>query len=168
MVNSERRISLMRAAVAPPGEARADWQIFAGVAARMGFHGFDWADAAAVYDEFAALTAGRPCDQSGVSHARLENGSLQWPVRSFDHPGTERLYTDGRYFTETGEPVLKPALPGPRRRPARRGLPADPQHRPDRLAVAHDDPHRQVGGAARERARAVPRGPSGGRTPRTG
>ena len=69
MVNSERRITLMRAAVEPPGEARADWQIFAGVAARMGFHGFDWADAAAVYDEFAALTAGRPCDQSGVSHS---------------------------------------------------------------------------------------------------
>ena len=66
MVNSERRITLMRAAISPPGLARADWEIFADAAQRMGFDGFDWPDAAAVYDEFAALTKGRPCDQSGV------------------------------------------------------------------------------------------------------
>ena len=54
----------------------------------MGFSGFDWADAAEVYDEFAALTAGRPCDQSGVSHARLDReGTIQWPCRSADGPG---------------------------------------------------------------------------------
>ncbi|MDA0182442.1 nitrate reductase, partial [Solirubrobacter phytolaccae] len=111
-VNSERRIQLMRAAIDPPGEARADWQIFAAAARRMGFDGFDWADAAEVYDEFAALTAGRPCDQSGVSHARLEHGSLQWPCRSAIDPGTARLYTDGRFPTATGAPVLEPALPG--------------------------------------------------------
>ena len=29
-VNSERRIQLMRAAIDPPGEAKADWEIFAG------------------------------------------------------------------------------------------------------------------------------------------
>src|SRR4051794_12473204 len=112
MVNSERRITLMREAISPPGEARADWQIFAATAARMGFHGFEWASAAEVYDEFAALTAGRPCDQSGVSHARLESGTLQWPVRSADDPGTSRLYTDGRFWTPDGQPVLTPALPG--------------------------------------------------------
>ena len=112
MVNSERRISLMRAAIAPPGEARADWEIFAAAAARMGFDGFGWSDAAAVYDEFAALTKGRPCDQSGVSHARLEEGSLQWPVRSAVHPGTTRLYLDGRFPTATGKPVLTAAQPG--------------------------------------------------------
>ncbi|RKQ92949.1 ferredoxin-nitrate reductase [Solirubrobacter pauli] len=111
-VSSERRIQLMRAAVDPPGEALADWQIFAGAAHHMGFDGFDWTDAAAVYDEFAALTAGRPCDQSGVSHARLEHGSLQWPCRSQTDPGTQRLYTDGRFPTETGRPNLQPALPG--------------------------------------------------------
>ncbi len=112
MVNSERRITLMRAAIAPPGKARADWEIFAAAALRMGFSGFEWADAAAVYDEFAALTAGRPCDQSGVSHARLDaEGTIQWPCRSASDPGTARLYTDGRYWTADGRPVLAPALP---------------------------------------------------------
>jgi ferredoxin-nitrate reductase len=79
----------------------------------MGFAGFEWEDAAAVYDEFAALTAGRPCDQAGVSHARLDaEGTLQWPCRSASDPGTARLYTDGRFHTASGCPVLTPALPG--------------------------------------------------------
>ena len=113
MVNSERRITLMRAAIAPPGKARADWEILAAAARRMGFPGFDWSDAAAVYDEFAALTAGRPCDQAGVSHARLDvEGTIQWPCRSADDPGTARLYTDGRFHTPSGRPSLAPALPG--------------------------------------------------------
>src|SRR4051795_11033293 len=95
MVNSERRIQLMRAEISPPGLARADWEIFAAAAVRMGFDGFGWSSAADVYDEFAALTKGRPCDQSGVSHARLDaEGTLQWPVRSASHPGTPRLYLD--------------------------------------------------------------------------
>ena len=33
MVNSERNITLMEAAVAPPGEAQADWKIIAQVGA---------------------------------------------------------------------------------------------------------------------------------------
>jgi ferredoxin-nitrate reductase len=112
MVNSERRITLMRAAVAPPGEARADWEIFAAAAARMGFD-LGWTSAAEVYDEFAALTAGRPCDQSGVSHARLDaEGTLQWPCRSPLDPGTARLYTDGRFHTQSGRPSLAAAVPG--------------------------------------------------------
>jgi ferredoxin-nitrate reductase len=113
MVNSERRITLMRAAIDPPGKALADWQIFAAAAAAMGFDGFQWRDAAAVYDEFAALTAGRPCDQAGVSHARLEReGTIQWPCRSESDPGTARLYTDGRFHTPSGRPQLAPAQPG--------------------------------------------------------
>ena len=120
MVNSERRITLMRAAIDPPGEARADWEIFAAAARRMGFDGFDWESAAEVYDEFAALTAGRPCDQAGVSHARLEReGTIQWPCRSDEDPGTARLYTDGRFHTASGQPNLtpgrSPAIPPTRR-----------------------------------------------------
>src|SRR3954452_14880401 len=70
MVNSERRISLMRAAIAPPGEARAGRGGVSAGARALRFDGFEPSSAPEVYDEFAALTAGRPCDQSGVSHAR--------------------------------------------------------------------------------------------------
>ena len=37
MVNSERNVTLMPRAVAPPGEARADWQIITQVAQHLGF-----------------------------------------------------------------------------------------------------------------------------------
>ena len=57
VTNSERRISRQRALFAAPGEARADWAIIADVARGMGFTGFDWTSTAAVFREYAAMTA---------------------------------------------------------------------------------------------------------------
>ncbi|WP_272474900.1 molybdopterin-dependent oxidoreductase [Baekduia alba] len=103
MTSSERRVGLVRKLLDAPGEARPDWQIYAGLARALGFgDAFAWPDAAAVYDEFAATTAGRPCDVSGVSHARLRReGSVQWPapaalVAGATADGTVRLYEDRR------------------------------------------------------------------------
>ncbi|MEJ7824349.1 MAG: molybdopterin-dependent oxidoreductase [Solirubrobacteraceae bacterium] len=113
MTSSERRIGLVRRAVAPPGEARADWEIVAGLARHLG-HGdaFAWPDAAAVFDEFAACTAGRPCDLSGVSHERLRReGGVQWPCPAQlvdEHPGTPRLYADRRFPTADGRARFAP------------------------------------------------------------
>jgi ferredoxin-nitrate reductase len=115
MTNSERRVGLLRKAIEPPGEALPDWEIFAGVARAMGFRdAFAWSTPAEVYDEFAATTAGRPCDQSGISHERLrQEGGIQWPCPAIDpalgdHPGTERLYTDHRYPTPSGRARMVP------------------------------------------------------------
>ncbi len=114
MTSSERRIGLVRRAIAAPGEARADWQIVAGVARELGFgEAFAWPDASAVFDEFAACTAGRPCDMTGVTHARLRReGGLQWPcpavVAGEPHPGTPRLYAGGRYPTPDGRARFAP------------------------------------------------------------
>ena len=169
MVNSERRITLMRAAIDPPGEARADWQIFAAAASRMGFDGFKWSTAEEVYDEFAALTAGRPCDQAGVvPRAARARG---------DDPVAVPLGVGPR----DGAAVRRRPLPHARRaarvdpgaarrsgRPAGRGLPARAHHRPDREPVAHDDAHGQVVGADGGGARAVHRAASGGRAARVG
>ncbi len=113
MTNSERRVGLVRRVVAPPGEARADWEIVAGLARHLG-HGdaFAWPDAAAVFDEFAACTAGRPCDLSGVSHERLRReGGVQWPCPAQpvdEHPGTPRLYADKRFPTPDGRARFAP------------------------------------------------------------
>jgi ferredoxin-nitrate reductase len=113
MTSSERRIGLVRQAVKPPGEARPDWLIIAGLARHLGYgESFAWRDAAAVFDEFAACTAGRPCDLSGVSHARLrQEGGLQWPcpAQPVDtHPGTVRLYSDKRFPTPDGRARFAP------------------------------------------------------------
>jgi len=96
MVNSERRVTLCPAFREPPGEARPDWAIFAELGRRLGFERqFAWPDAAAVYAEFVALTAGRVCDSSGLSHALLaDHGPQPWPFPAGTAPGEgqARLY----------------------------------------------------------------------------
>jgi ferredoxin-nitrate reductase len=110
MVNSERRVTLCRAFRRPPGEARPDWAIFAELGRRLGFAAqFGWRDAAAVYAEFAELTAGRLCDASGLSHALLaEHGPQQWPFPAGTEPGggQARLYTDHHFPTPSGRARL--------------------------------------------------------------
>jgi ferredoxin-nitrate reductase len=111
MTNSERRVGLLRRALDPPGEARPDWEIFAGLAGALGFGDrFAWPDAAAVFDEFAACTAGRPCDMTGLSHARLRRvGSVQWPCPAGpDAVATERLYADHVFPTPDGRARFAP------------------------------------------------------------
>ena len=104
MTNSERRLTYLPKLVDPPGEALPDAVIITRFAREMGWgEAFPSERAADIFDEFAALTAGTACDYSGVSHARLRaEGPLQWPVPAPDHPGTERLYTDGRFATASG------------------------------------------------------------------
>ncbi|MEX2025254.1 MAG: molybdopterin-dependent oxidoreductase [Thermoleophilaceae bacterium] len=106
MTSSERRMGLVRKAIDPPGDALPDWQIFARVGRALGHRdAFAWRTAAEVYAEFAGITSGRPCDQSGVSHERLRReGTLQWPCPSWGpsgegHDGTVRLYGSGPFPT---------------------------------------------------------------------
>lgn len=96
MTNSERRVTLCPAFRQPPGEARPDWAVFAELGRRLGFEAqFAWRSAAEVYDEFVALTRGRLCDLSGLSHGLLaEHGPQQWPFPAGTAPGggQARLY----------------------------------------------------------------------------
>jgi len=96
MTNSERRVTLCPAFRQPPGEARPDWAVFAELGRRLGFvDQFRYASAAEVFSEFAAITAGRLCDISGLSHALLAaHGPQQWPFPAGTAPGggQARLY----------------------------------------------------------------------------
>ena len=112
MTNSERRVSLVQRALDPPGDALPDWEIFARVGRALGHaDAFAWERASDVYAEFAALTAGRLCDHSGLSHERLlREGPLQWPCparkTSESHQGTPRLYANRRFPTPDGRARL--------------------------------------------------------------
>ena len=110
MTNSERRVTLCAAFREPPGEARADWEIFAELGRRLGFvDQFSYGSAAEVCAELVTLTAGRVCDLSGLSHALLaEHGPQQWPFPIGTDPGggAARLYGDHRYPTPTGRARL--------------------------------------------------------------
>jgi ferredoxin-nitrate reductase len=81
MTNSERTVTLCPAFRPAPGEARADWEIFAAVGRRLGFEAqFPWQNSAEVYNEFVQLTQGQLCDMTGLSHDRLAaEGPIQWP-----------------------------------------------------------------------------------------
>ena len=107
MTNSERRVTLCSAFRRPPGEAKADWEIFAEIGRRLGFTAqFSFTNSAEVYAEFAQLTQGRPCDCSGISHERLHtDGPLQWPCPADGNfkPGEPaRLYTNHSFHTPDG------------------------------------------------------------------
>jgi len=85
---TDRRVQLIRKAVEPPGQARPDWQIICEIARRLGYRGFDFASPAAVMDEIASLVPA----YAGISHARLQEEELRWPVASAEHPGTPVLH----------------------------------------------------------------------------
>jgi ferredoxin-nitrate reductase len=102
--NSERMVAFSERLLDPPGVALPDWQIIAGVARTMGVPGFDFPNRAAVWDEYRQVTTGRPCDMTGITAERLQRErNLQWPCPSIDHPGTQRLYTDGVFRTANGQ-----------------------------------------------------------------
>lgn len=105
--NVDRTVHLSRKAVEPPGEARADLDIFLDYARRMDFRGKDgaplipWTDAEGAFKGWQVCSKGRPCDYSGMSYERLDRGPIQWPCND-EHPdGTERLYVDGVFPTRS-------------------------------------------------------------------
>ena len=85
--NTERRVHLIRPALESLGEAIPDWQIITHLADRMNA-GWSYENSAQIFDEMAGLTP----QYSGMSHARLESGGLQWPCIAPDHPGTQILH----------------------------------------------------------------------------
>lgn len=105
--NVDRTVHLSEQAVAPPGEARSDLDIFLDYARRMGFTDKDgmplipWHDAASAFEAWKACSKGRPCDYSGLSYDLLRgNSGIQWPCTAAAPQGTERLYTDGHFNTD--------------------------------------------------------------------
>jgi assimilatory nitrate reductase catalytic subunit len=111
VTNSERRISRVRAAAAPPGEARADWEIAVDFARRLGAklrhpraaRLFPYANVQDVFDEHRESTRGRDLDITGLSYALLESaGPQQWPCPEGARIGRARLYEDGVFPTADG------------------------------------------------------------------
>ena len=110
VTNSERRISRVRAAIAPPGAARPDWQIVCDLArslealVRPGRPSlFDQPGPEALWMEHREATRGRDLDISGLSYALLERaGPQQWPFPEGAATGRARLYGDACFATPDG------------------------------------------------------------------
>ncbi|MQA93641.1 MAG: molybdopterin-dependent oxidoreductase [Streptosporangiales bacterium] len=104
--NTDRTVHLSEKAVDPPGQARSDLDIFLDYADRLDLRDKDgsplvpWRDPEEAFEAWKRCSAGRPCDYSGMSYAMLREGAVQWPCNA-EHPaGGERLYADGRFFSD--------------------------------------------------------------------
>lgn len=97
-VNTERRVQRVRKAVTPPGEAKADWEIIQLVANKMGLS-WNYASPKEIFAEIAQVVP----TYAGMSYARLEQGGLQWPCPTADHPGTPYLHKDGQFARGKGK-----------------------------------------------------------------
>jgi len=93
---TERRVQRVRKAVEPPGEARADWQIFCELSSRMGYE-MDYEHPEEIFNEVALLLP----QYAGISYQRIDKTGLQWPVPRPDHPGTPVLHI-GRFTKGKG------------------------------------------------------------------
>ncbi len=115
VTNSERRISRVRPAVPPPGQARHDWAIATAFAQRLEarlrpgrptLFPYDLQDAPAatevIWNEHRESTRGRDLDITGLSYAQLDAAPQQWPFPAGAARGRARLYEDGVFPTDDG------------------------------------------------------------------
>lgn len=107
-VNSERRVGVVKRVARAPGQALSDFAIFKLVAEAWGCAELfeAWSSPEAVFRILQRLSAGRPCDITGIDgYAAIESsGGVQWPFARGDGPagGERRLFEDGRFFTPDG------------------------------------------------------------------
>jgi assimilatory nitrate reductase catalytic subunit len=103
--SGEGRIIKINAAVAPPGEARRDWEILLDIAQRLGkkeYFQFDSAED--IFNELRRASTGGTADYTGATWQRVEDEmGLFWPVPHEGHPGTPRLFEGGKFFHPDGK-----------------------------------------------------------------
>ena len=106
--NADRTVHISEKAVDPPGEAKSDLDIFLDYAKRMGFRDndgeplIDWDDPESCFKAWKECSRGRLCDYTGITYEKLRGGSgIQWPCNEENPEGTERLYEDAFFVTET-------------------------------------------------------------------
>jgi len=101
--NTERRVQRVRKAIDPVGDAKSDWWITCELAKRLKAKGFDFSGPVEIMEEISSVTP----SYQGISYARLEKGSLQWPCPTEDHPGTTFLHAEN-FGTDSGKGKFKP------------------------------------------------------------
>lgn len=119
-INSERRLAVLKRVAKAPGEALADFYIFKLIADAWGCGEIfeKWSSPEAVFGLLKKLSAGRPCDISGIDDYRMldDRRGIQWPLAQGERVerGSERrLFADGKFFHADGKARLLFADPQP-------------------------------------------------------
>ena len=108
LINSERRIGLVRKGRRAPGTALADFHIFQLVAEYWGCGDMfrKWNSPEAVFQLLKSVSYGQPCDMTGIQDYRMidEFGGIQWPFPEGqrDPAPQRRLFENGRFYTRDG------------------------------------------------------------------
>jgi len=87
--NTERRVQRIRKVINPPGEAKADWEIIAGISNAMGYP-MNYSSANEIFEEIATVTP----SYGGITYKRIEKEGIQWPCPTSEHNGTKFLHKD--------------------------------------------------------------------------
>lgn len=116
VTNSERCISLQKGFLSAPGDALNDWEIMTRFAHEMGWQdAFAYTHPVQIFREHAELSGlenngARGFDISalqGISEQEYQSlKPLQWPVTAASPAGTQRLFSDGQFFTPSGRAQL--------------------------------------------------------------
>lgn len=106
----EGRVVKINAAIRPPGEARLDWQILVDLAERLdrGRY-FPYRSTEEIFTELRRASHGGTADYGGITWQRvIDEQGVFWPCPTEGHPGTERLYEGGRFYTPNGRAKFHP------------------------------------------------------------
>ncbi len=130
LINSERRIGLVKKVARAPGQALSDFSICKLIAQYWGCEEMfaRWTSPEAVFQLMKEFSRGQPCDITGIDDYRMidECGGVQWPLGEKDEggrmkdeaPGVERrLFTDGRFFHVDGRAKFLFEAPRPMAEP---------------------------------------------------
>ncbi len=88
--NTNRQVQRVRPAVAPPGEAREDWEITVDLAQRIGLE-WDYTEVSQVFDEMK-LTMN---SLDNITWERLKTETITYPSLSETDPGQSIVFGDG-------------------------------------------------------------------------
>ncbi len=105
-INLERRLSPMRQVLPKPEDGLSDYEIFLGVAKKLGVQGLEkWQTPKDAFELMREMTRGMASDFTGVEWDDLtDSKGIQWPFPE----GTQlvedqrRLYENGKFFTPNG------------------------------------------------------------------
>ncbi|MEV0368312.1 molybdopterin oxidoreductase family protein [Streptomyces sp. NPDC050636] len=104
MANAEARVIKHNKAQDPPPGVRTDTWVMCELARRLGAGDkFAFTGSRDVFEELRTASAGTVNDYYGITYERLEEtGGIAWPCPATDHPGTPRLFEDGRSYHPDG------------------------------------------------------------------
>jgi assimilatory nitrate reductase catalytic subunit len=120
LINSERRIGLIKKVSRAPGVALSDFAIFKLVAHSWGCDDLfkQWGTPEEAFQLLKQISHHMPYEITGITdyHMIDVQGGIQWPYKAEElgHQDQERrLFEDGRFFTPTGRAKLIFEMPRP-------------------------------------------------------